>query len=96
MASRKLDFAEEVMDYCTKIAQNSDFGSNARDVFNDRGYDPGGADPILDDDVAGLEVTAADVTAAMVFFENLGYMLNDQSITEADYDVTLNRMRNDL
>lgn len=96
MSSKKYQFAQMVQTYCTLVAQAYDDGANARDIFNDRGYGPGGNDPIQDSDVEGLGITAANVTAAMVFFENLGLMLNNGSITQADYDATLNIMRADL
>ena len=94
--ARKLDFAQGIVNYCTAMAQNADFGINARTVFNDRGYNPGGSDPILDEDVAPLGITAAQLLLGVVFFENLEKMLEGQAITVADYDKTLNLLRNDV
>ena len=96
MPSKKFQFAQMVMNYCTAVAQNADHGINARTVYNDRGYPPSGSNPITDGDVSGLEITAAMLELAMQFFENFEKMLDNQSITTADYDSTLNNMRNDL
>lgn len=94
--SAKLNFAKKVQEFCTYVIANHVQGYDAREVFNKRGYDPGGDDPITDADVAELEITAADITAAMVFFENFQKMLDNQAPSIADYRDTLNDMRTDL
>ena len=71
-------------------------GIDAREVFNDREYYPAGSDELIDADVSGLEITAAEVLAAMVLFENFLKFLDDQAITADDYRATLNAMRTDL
>lgn len=94
--SAKLEFAKKVQEFCTFIISNHNLGFDAREVFNDREYNPSGANEIIDADVAELEIMAADVTNAMVFFENLQKMLDNQAITTADYRESLNKMRTDL
>lgn len=96
MNSRKLLFASKVQEFCTQVIGNHIKGYDARDIFNDRGYPPGEGDPIIDADVASLEIKAIDVTNAMVFFENFCKMLDGQQITVADYRSSLNKMRTDL
>jgi hypothetical protein len=96
MASRKFQFAQAVINYITSVAQAADGGTDARSVFNDRGYNPGGTDPIIDSDVEGLEITAAELLEGVQFFENLGNMLNNSPIVQKDWDAVVNKLRNDL
>ncbi len=94
--SKKIDFADKVIKLCTAIIEAHVKGYDMRDIFNDREYNPGGVNAIIDNDISSLEIKAEDVTKAMQFFENFQKMLDGQQVTVADYRVTLNKMRIDI
>lgn len=94
--SSKLVFAGEAQRVCTAIIAAFRDGYDQREVYNDRGYPPAGGDPITDGDLTNLGITAADVEAAMQFFENLQKMLDGEQVTVADYRNSLNKMRTDV
>lgn len=60
-----------------------------RDIYWDRGYNSGGADELLDADVASLGVAAEDVTGMITFADALETFL----VANRAY---LSKMRNDL
>lgn len=70
-----------------------------KDIFEtyfDRGYNGGGSDPIIDGDVTGLGLTAAEIAAFITFAENWNNFLNNQAVFQSDYANTLNNIRTDI
>ena len=65
-------------------------------VYFARGYDGSGADPIVNADVAGLELTAADVSAGITFAQQMVALADNAAVTESDYAATLAKLRTDL
>lgn len=96
MASRKIQFAQAIMECCTSMAQAADNGVNAKDIFFDRGYNSGGAHEIVDSDIEALEITAAQLISGITLIENLDKFLTNQVPVQGDYDATLNQLRTDL
>lgn len=94
--SRKSDFAESIMRSITQIAQHGDRGDDAVTIYFDRGYNSGGADAIVDADLTNLGITAAELADGITLFQNLNKFINNDTPAQADYDVTLNKLRNDL
>ena len=94
--SRKLDFTQNLQGKVGALALAADELKNLYDLYFDRGYNSGGADPIVDGDIADTEITAADVTLAITFVENLEKLLTNQDPTNGDYDATLNKVRSDI
>jgi hypothetical protein len=94
--SDKSRYVSTIQNKTNQIAQ---LGADLQAIFEtyfDRGYNGGGADPIIDGDLAGLGVTAADVAAFITLAENFGKFLNNQSPFVSDYQATVNRIRTDI
>jgi len=66
-----------------------------RAVYFDRGYNSGGSDPIIDDDISGLFVTADEVDSFITLIENLEKFFDNQAVTTGDYEASLNKFRRD-
>jgi len=92
----KIEFATKVKEFCTAIMYTHIQGYDAREIFNDREYNPAGANEIIDADVMSLGIKAVDIVNAIVFFENLQKLMDNQAPTAADYRASLNAMREDL
>jgi hypothetical protein len=65
-------------------------------TYFDRGYNSGGADPIIDDDISSLNVTATEAADMITLMEQLQKFFDNQAVTQADYDATLNKFRRDI
>lgn len=61
----KMDFARQAMENAAKLAEAINALSVLSEVYIDRGYQTGGADPIADADLTGLGPSAAQVSAYM-------------------------------
>lgn len=94
--ARKLNFAQNLQGKIAALAGAADELKNLYDVYFDRGYNNGGADPIVDGDITATEITAADLGAAVTFIENLEKLLTNQDPINSDYDSVLNKVRSDI
>lgn len=57
----KQSYTQGLVNIMTNLAQLSSTATSTSGAYFARGYDSNGADPIVDGDVAGLGITAADV-----------------------------------
>ncbi|MBN1991364.1 MAG: hypothetical protein JW953_01575 [Anaerolineae bacterium] len=94
--SKKLDFVTASQDVSTILGQIAPKFQVLFEVYFDRGYNGGGADPITDEDIAAAGVTAADVAAFTTLAENVGKFLNNQAAFQSDYQATINKIRTDV
>lgn len=92
----KLTFAEQIQGGATTFAQLGDKLADLESVYFDRGYDAGGVDPIADDDIVSLNITAAQLGAFITFAQQVKNFLNNLAVAQADYDATLNAVRTDM
>lgn len=92
----KLDFAAQAQIAATNFAQVADKLANVETVYFDRGYNGGGTNPIVDGDITILNITAAQLTSLITLIQQLNNFLGNIAVTTADYDSTLNNVRNDL
>jgi hypothetical protein len=94
--ANKLSFAgkgKAIADALGKLANDlSDFN----DVYFDRGYNGGGADPIVDGDITDLGITASDIAGLSTIASQFDNFLNNAAVTAADYDTTISKLRSDL
>lgn len=67
MASRKIDFALAERAVITQFAEAVERIAELDAIFMDSGYNTGGADPIVDGDLIGHDMTMADLVAAHTF-----------------------------
>lgn len=87
--SNKARFAQEAQTAASIFAKLTDTIAALQSVYWDRGYNAGGVDPLTDEDVAALGITAADVTGMITFADALDTFLT----ANRGY---LSKMRNDL
>jgi hypothetical protein len=95
MASKQ-EYAQAAQAVTTTLAQVADKMEDMVTVYFDRGYGAGGAKEITDADLAALGITAAELAGFITVAEQVGKLLNNQEVTEGDYDSTLNKLRTDV
>ena len=96
MANKKSTFASAVVAATTSLAGVVDDFENLGDVYLDRGYNSGGGNEIVADDLVELGISLADFTAALTMAAQLLKFANNQAVTTADYSVTMNKLRTDI
>ncbi len=95
MAS-KLNFATQLQANITQFAQLMDrLGDNQSSYF-DRTFQAGGANAIVDADVASLNITAVQVGSAITFIQQLQKLLANTAPTVGAYQTTIDQVRNDV
>jgi hypothetical protein len=85
----KLQYARRARDMAGIFSNLTDDIISLRNVYWDRGYNSGGADPLADADVETLGVVSADVTDMITFADALETFL----VANRGY---LSKMRSDL
>jgi hypothetical protein len=97
MVSKKADFVVAAQEVSTILAKLAPKMQALFEAYFDRGYNGGGADPLVDGDIpAELEATAANVAAFITLAENVGIFLNNGAPFQSDYQSTVNKLRTDL
>ena len=94
--SDKIKYVSNIQNKTNQIAL---LGSDLRAIFEvyfDRGYNSGGADPITDGDLTEMELTANDVASFITLAEQFGNFLNNGAVFESDYAATVNKLRTDI
>lgn len=94
MAPRKVNYALAVRDAVTALAEAAERIAVLNSTFGDSGYDSGGSNPIIDDDLIGHDITAQDLAKASVFAVNLALFLNNGDPQIQDYSSEINAFRN--
>lgn len=94
MASRKAAFALAVRSAVTALAEAAERVAVLDGVYKDSGYDPGGADPIIEADLVGQECMVQDLTNASTFAANLVLFLNAGDPIVFDFASAINKFRN--
>jgi hypothetical protein len=61
--TQKLAFAQHVQNLANELASFQDRWTDAFNVQTAREWDPGGDDPITDEDIAGANITAAQLNS---------------------------------
>jgi hypothetical protein len=92
--ANKLDFANRIIDRTTEMMELASELSKLHEFYFDNGLDSGAADPITDQDVAASDITAAEIGDVINFAGHLDTWLNDGVPFQADWSVTLNKVRN--
>jgi hypothetical protein len=91
---RKQAFAREVQGVATALAQVSDKVADLNAVWLSRKL--GSTDPVTDEDVADLRITAAQVTSFFSLADRLVKLMSNQSSTPIAGEDILNVLRNDM
>lgn len=92
----KVTWAGQAQADATTLSQVADRLANLETVYFDRGYNDIGSNPITNDDVVSLNVTAADLAALITLIQQLNNFLENTAVTSGDYDATLNAIRVDV
>ena len=87
--ANKANFARQGQQMAASFSALADDILSLQNIYWDRGYNSGGADPLADADVEALGITAADVTGMITFADALDTFLT----ANRGY---LSKMRNDL
>ena len=93
MASRKVNFALAARDAVTAFAEAVERVGELAEIFADSGYDSQGSNSIIDDDLAGHDITAADLANFAAFAANVALFLNDGDPAQVDYASKINAFR---
>lgn len=93
MAPRKVDFALAARAAVTTLAEAAERIAELNEVFVASGYNTGGSDPIIDSDIEGHDITAANLADVATFAENLYKFLNDDTPLKFDYATAINAFR---
>lgn len=94
----KVLFATTVRDQATRLANLIAESNELVAAYFDRGFNGGGADPIIDGNVSGVGVTAAQVGSWITLAQQLLMFRDGVTIgrVDADYGSTMNVLRTDL
>jgi hypothetical protein len=92
----KVAFAQEAQVLCTDLAEVSERMTSVFNTYFDRGYNSGGADPIVDGDLTSLGVTASQIAAFITLAENINKFFDNQASLQSDYGSTINGLRTDI
>lgn len=93
MASRKVDFALATRDAVTAFAEAVERVGELHEIFTDSGYDSTGTDPIIDEQIAGHDITAQDLANFAAFAANVALFLNNGDPAQVDYASKINAFR---
>lgn len=96
MASAKFNFGLKVQQLTTTLINEIDDGIDVEGVWADRGYVSGGTDPITATDIAGLNMTVAQLTSMITAFQQLKNYIDNVVVVQGDYRASFNAVRNDL
>ncbi len=92
----KTVFAQKCQQLAQSISGEGDLLAAIAKAWFDRGYNTVGANPLVDGDVTGLKLTAADVTSFITFAQQFGNFLGNVAVSTGDYKSTLNKIRTDI
>lgn len=84
-------FATTARAVVTVLAQHIEIADSLLDTWFDRGY----SGVITDEAIAGSGLTAAQLTDAIVLFEQLRKFRDNEAVATGDYGATMNRLRSD-
>ena len=94
--SDKLEFVQALQAQMTILAQVREKLETMHGVYFDRSYGSGGENEITDADVAGINLTAEKVSAAITLAEQEVKLMTNQATTPGDYDKILSDVRADM
>lgn len=92
----KANFIGKVLNTATSVAQLFDEVPDIEGVYFDRGYNSGGAEPIVQADLDSFGVDLSEFTAMITCIQQLKNFANNAAVTQGDYSSTVNQLRNDI
>lgn len=103
MATQKELFVIDLLETAQNAAkQVMDKVESIDSQYFDSGYNSGGSNPIVDDDLNGVNpgttgfngITAAQVASVITAYQQLNNFFQNSAVATADYSVTFNTVRN--
>ncbi len=94
--SKKVDFARRAQAACNQLAALLETAETLQEVYDARQYGPGMAGAVTDEDLAELDITADNLYAAMIAFDQIRSLVNNLDAAKGDYMATVNKLRTDL
>lgn len=93
--STKLQFVQDMQAAATDMAKLKATMADLNSAYFDRGYNSGGANPIVDADVASLGIKASDVTNGDTLASDFLNFLGNAAVTTANRQATVDALRTD-
>lgn len=94
--ANKIEFAKKCQVANTIVAQLFLDTKDLDGVYFDEGFDGAGSDPIINDDLVSLGITAAELSLGITLFQQIQNLRNNDPVTTGDYQATVNALRSDL
>lgn len=94
--ANKQDFAKKAQQISGDLANLISDAKDLTNIYFDRTYDSGGGDEIIDADLSGLGITAANLASFITLAQQLANFEENSAVTTGDYGNTLNIMRVDV
>lgn len=95
--ANKVTFAQRAQVVATDLANVVTECADLAKVWADRTYNVGGANVMVDADVASIGLKAADVGSMITLCQQIGIIFgNTTGYIQADYKSTLSKMRTDV
>jgi len=92
----KITFTTKFQDAVTQLAQLLSSLDAFWTTYYKREYNTGAANEITNVDIEALEITAADIAAAITLVEQLRNFRDNQPVLQGDYAATLAKVRRDV
>lgn len=97
----KITFLGRLIDNCNGMAQLANLSDELLAIWTKRGYAGGSATPITQADVdaafgGSSEITVAQVQNFMFLLDQFNRFRNNLSVTQGDYEATLQGLRTDI
>jgi hypothetical protein len=89
-------YIQQITTTATALAQSFDAANALVNVYFDRGYNGGGADELVAEDLAAAGLTVGQVISFITLAQQLQALRNGGAVSSADYDSTLNVLRRDI
>jgi hypothetical protein len=89
-------FIRQTTTTATALAQSFDTANVLIAAYFDRGYGSGGANELTTNDLVAVGLSPAQIASAITLFQQLQALRNGGAVMPADYDATLNNLRQDL
>ena len=91
----KITYAQTLQQQLTAFAKYKGVFADLVSAYFNRGYNTGGATPIVDADVANLGIKAADVTNGITLMQQFANFLGNVAVTQGNYQSSLDSLRSD-
>jgi hypothetical protein len=93
MALQKTRFAQQMISLHQKLSEVMDLASAVENEYFDQGYNSGGDNEIVDNDVVNLGITASNIASGITLLQQQHKFFTNQAVSAADYAATVNMFR---